>query len=110
MEPLQIFELMIAMLLAIIALHYAADKLCLPPSVALLSGGALLAFLPGLPTISLDPELVLVIFLPPLLMDGAWFIALGHLRRHMFGIASLAFGAVIFTTVVVAVVTHALIP
>jgi monovalent cation/hydrogen antiporter len=110
MEPTHLFELVMAMLLAIIALHYVARRLGLPPSVALLTGGAALAFLPGLPAISLDPGLVLVIFLPPLLMDGAWFIALGHLRRHVIGIASLAVGAVFFTTAVVAVVTHLLIP
>ncbi|WP_157218020.1 Na+/H+ antiporter [Flavisphingomonas formosensis] len=110
MNPLTLFELVIAMLLAIIALHYVAHRLALPPAAALLGGGALLAFLPGLPVISLDPELVLVIFLPPLLMDGAWFIALRHLRRHMIGIASLAVGAVIFTTIVVALVAHALLP
>lgn len=110
MDPLQLFELIIAMLLAIIALHYVAHRLGLPPAAALLTGGVLLAFLPGLPSISLDPELVLVIFLPPLLMDGAWFIALRHLKRHMIGILSLALGAVLFTTVVVAVVAHALVP
>ncbi len=110
MDPMQLFELMIAMLLAIIALHYVAHRFGLPPTVALLTGGALLAFLPGLPVVSLDPGLVLVIFLPPLLMDGAWSIALAHLRRHMIGIASLAVGAVLFTTIVVAVVTHALFP
>lgn len=110
MHPMQLFELLVAMLLAIIALHYIARRLGLPPAVALLTGGTLLAFLPGLPIISLDPELVLVIFLPPLLMDGAWFIALRHLHRHMIGILSLAVGAVIFTTVVVAVVVHALMP
>ena len=110
MHPLQLFELVIVMLLAIIVLHYAANKLGLPPTVALLAGGAIFAFLPGLPVISLDPELVLVVFLPPLLMDGAWFIALRHLFRHMFGIVALAVGAVIFTTIVVAVVTHWLIP
>lgn len=70
MEPTQLFELVIAMFLAIIALHYAAHRLRLPPSVALLAGGALLAFVPGLPAISVDPGLVLVIFLPPLLMDA----------------------------------------
>jgi len=108
--PTHLFELMIAMLLAIIALHYVAHKLGLPPSVALLTGGAALAFLPGLPVISLDSGLVLVIFLPPLLMDGTWSISLGHLKRHSFGIASLAIGAVLFTTIVVAVVTHKLLP
>ncbi len=107
---MQLFELAIAMLLAIIALHYAAARLSLPPSLALLAGGVLFAFLPGLPAISLDPGLVLVIFLPPLLMDGAWFIALGHLRRHLIGIISLAVGAVFFTTLVVALVAHALFP
>lgn len=110
MHPMQYFELLIAMLLAVIALHYVAHRLNLPPAVALLAGGGLLAFLPGLPAIELNPELVLVIFLPPLLMDGAWFIALRHLKRHMIGILSLAVGAVVFTTVVVAVVAHWLVP
>ena len=110
MDAVHLFELMIAMLFAVIALHYVAHRLRLPPAVALIAGGAALAFIPGLPNISLDPALVLVIFLPPLLMDGAWFIPLRHLRRHLIGILSLAIGAVVFTTVVVAVVTHALLP
>ncbi|MEP7246153.1 MAG: Na+/H+ antiporter [Gammaproteobacteria bacterium] len=110
MDGVHLFEMVIAMLFAIIALHYLAHRLGLPPAVALLGGGALLAFLPGLPAISLDPDLVLVIFLPPLLLDGAWVIPLRHLKRHLIGILSLAIGAVVFTTVVVAVVTHALIP
>ncbi|WP_443750111.1 Na+/H+ antiporter [Asticcacaulis solisilvae] len=110
MPPMQLFELMIATLLAVIALHFAARKLGLPPAVALIAGGALLAFLPGLPVISLDPELVLVIFLPPLLMDGAWFISFAQLLRHKVGVVSLAVGAVLFTTVVIAVAAHALVP
>ena len=110
MHPMQLFELVVFMLLAIVLLHYAAHRVGLPPAVALLVGGALFAFLPGLPVITLDPELVLVIFLPPLLMDGAWFIALGHLHRHMIGILSLAVGAVVFTTAVVALVAHWMVP
>ena len=110
MEATHLFELVIAMFLAIIALHYAAHKLGLPPSAGLLAGGAALAFVPGLPAITIDPELVLVIFLPPLLADGAWSIALGRLRRHLFGIASLAVGAVLFTSVVVALLTHLMFP
>jgi monovalent cation/hydrogen antiporter len=109
-DPTHLFELVIAMLLAIIALHWIARRLALPPSVALLAGGAVLAFLPGVPVIKLDPGLVLVLFLPPLLMDGAWFISIRHLRRHAIGVASLAIGAVVFTTIVVAVVTHRLLP
>jgi CPA1 family monovalent cation:H+ antiporter len=110
MHATELFELVIAMFVAIIALHWVGRKLHLPPSVALLTGGALLAFVPGIPTIEVDPELVLVIFLPPLLFDGAWSIALGPLRRHKVGIASLAIGAVFFTCAVVAVVTKLLFP
>jgi Na+/H+ antiporter len=110
MAPTHLFELVIVMFLAIIALHYLARRLGLPPSVGLLAGGAALAFLPGLPTIAVDPELVLVIFLPPLLMDGAWSIAIGRLHRHLIGIGSLAVGAVLFTCAVVAVTTHLLFP
>jgi monovalent cation/hydrogen antiporter len=110
MEPSHLFEAVIAMLFAAIALHYLAHRLHLPPAVALIAGGAALAFLPGLPVVSLDPTLVLVLFLPPLLIDGAWFIPIHHLRRHIIGIVSLAVGAVAFTTAVVAVVAHALLP
>lgn len=110
MEGTHLFELVIVMFLAIIALHYMAHRLRLPPSVALLAGGASLAFIPGLPAITVDPELVLVIFLPPLLFDGAWSIAVDRLKRHMIGIALLAVGTVLFTTIVVAVVTHLLMP
>jgi len=78
--------------------------------VALLAGGGMLAFAPGLPVLTVDPELVLVIFLPPLLLDGAWLIALAPLRRHILGVASLAVGAVFFTCAAVAVVTHFLFP
>lgn len=110
MHSVEIFELVIAMLLAIIILHFVAHRLSLPPAVALLAGGTALAFLPGVPVVALDPELVLVIFLPPLLMDGAWFTAISPFRRHIVGILSLAVGAVIFTTVAVAVVAHWLMP
>lgn len=110
MDGTHLFELVIAMFLAIIVLHYIAHRMGLPPSVALLVGGGTLAFVPGLPTISVNPELVLVIFLPPLLLDGAWSIAVDRLKRHVFGIASLAIGAVLFTTIVVAVVVHFLMP
>jgi monovalent cation/hydrogen antiporter len=110
MDALHVFELVIAMLFTVIALQYLAHRLNLPPAVALIIGGAGLAFIPGLPTVALDPELVLAIFLPPLLMDGAWTIPLRHLRHHLIGILSMAIGAVVFTTVVVAVVTHALLP
>ena len=102
MHPVETFELVLALLAATVALHWAASRLNFPPSAALLLGGGALAFLPGIPEISLDPELALVLFLPPLLMDGAYYTAFGRFRRHLPGILSLAVGAVLFTTLVVA--------
>lgn len=110
MHPVELFELVVGMFVAVLALHYLARRLALPPAVALLVGGGALAFMPGLPVVALDPELVLVLFLPPLLMDGAWFTAFAPFRRHMAGILSLAVGAVFFTAVVVAVVAKLLLP
>jgi Na+/H+ antiporter len=109
-HPAETFELVIGMLLAIVALHWLAERLHWPPAIALLLGGGALAFLPGIPSVHIDPDLVLVLFLPPLLMDGAWVTEIARFRRHFAGILSLAVGAVIFTTFIVAAVTHWLIP
>ena len=110
MDGVQTFETVLLLLAAVVALHAAALKLKLPPSAALLVGGGLLAFIPGLPPVTLDPELALVLFLPPLLFEGAYYTAFGRFRAHLPGIISLAVGAVLFTTVVVAVVTRMLLP
>lgn len=110
MHPVEVFELIVGMFLAVLVLYYLALRLSLPPSVTLLAGGGALAFIPGLPVIELDPGLMLVIFLPPLLADSAWFTAFASFRRHLAGILSLAIGAVLFTTMVAAVVTKLLVP
>jgi CPA1 family monovalent cation:H+ antiporter len=109
-HPAANFELIIGMLLVVLGLHYLARRLSLPPAAALIVGGCAVAFVPGVQGIAIDPDLVLVLFLPPLLMDGAWFTAVAPFRRHMAGILSLAVGAVFFTTAVVAIVTKLLMP
>ncbi len=110
MHLAHMFELVVATFLVIIVLHHVAHRVGLPAPVALIAGGASLAFLPNLPAVDVDPDLVIVMFLPPLLFDSAWGVATGHMKAHKIGIASLAVGAVIFTTVVIAMVTHALFP
>ena len=110
MHAVQAFELILVLLAVIVGLHWLALKLRWPPATALLVGGGALAFVPGLPIVSLDPELALVLFLPPLLMDGAYYTALGRFRRHLPGILSLAVGAVVFTTLAVGVVAHWIMP
>ena len=110
MHPVETLEMILALLGAAIVLHLIAARLKLPPSAALLVGGGAIAFAPGLPAIALDPELILVLFLPPLLFDGAYYTAFGRFRRHLPGILSLAVGAVLFTAAVVAIVAHWLVP
>lgn len=110
MSPTSLFELIIAMLSAVSALYWVAERFGWPPSATLLVGGAAIAFVPGVPTVRLDPGLVLVLFLPPLLSDGAWFTEVARFRRHMAGILSLAIGAVLFSTLIIAHVAHAVVP
>ena len=110
MHGVVIFELALVLLATVIVLHWAADRAGLPPSATLLVAGGGLAIIPGMPTVRFDPELALVLFLPPLLMNGAYFTAFGRFRRHLPGILSLAIGAVLFTTLVVGVVAHWLVP
>src|ERR1700742_624467 len=85
-----------------------ARAINVPYPIVMVIGGALLGFT-GLPEIRLDPELVLVIFLPPLLYSGAFFANLRDLRTNLRPIALLSIGLVLVTMVVVAVVAHELI-
>src|SRR5437763_11435868 len=66
--------------------------------------------MPGIPTISLPPDVVLVAILPPLLYSAAFYTSLRDLRENVIQISALAIGLVAATTVGVAVVAHALIP
>lgn len=110
MNAVSSFELVLTLLALVVLLRWLALRLRLPTATALLVGGGLLAFVPGLPAVKLDPDLALVLFLPPLLMDGAYFTAFGRFRRHLPAILSLAVGAVVFTTLAVGVTVHWLVP
>ncbi len=81
----------------------------IPYPILFVLGGLALGFAPGLPDIELDPELVFVAFLPPLLYAAAYFTSLRELRTNIKPISSLAIGLVLATMVVVAVVAHELI-
>src|ERR671914_289611 len=75
----------------------------------LAAAGLLIGFLPGVPDAELDPDLVLLIFLPPLLYSAAFFSNLRDLRTNLRPISLLAIGLVLVTMCSVAVVSHALI-
>ncbi len=99
----------VCLLVAVAALAGVARKLDVPYPIVLVVGGLGMGFLPFLPDVELDPDLVLVIFLPPLLYSAAFFASLRDLKYDLRTISLLAIGLVIATACAVAVVAHALI-
>jgi monovalent cation/hydrogen antiporter len=100
---------LVLLLVAVAGLGAAARAVNIPYPIVLVVGGLLLGFVPGLPDVELEPELVLVIFLPPLLYSAAFFADLHELKRNIRPISLLAVGLVITTMCTVAVVAHELI-
>jgi Na+/H+ antiporter len=101
--------LVVGLFSASIPLVALAKRVDIPYPVVLVLGGLGLGFIPGLPQIKLDPNLVLVLFLPPLLYWEAITAPTDVMRANAGQIWTLAIGLVIATTVVVAVVAHAAI-
>ncbi|AXY23592.1 Sodium, potassium, lithium and rubidium/H(+) antiporter [Komagataeibacter saccharivorans] len=110
MSNVERFEFILLLIVLIVGLDLAARKLRLPPATALVLGGIAIALMPGLPVIGIDPDLVLIVFLPPLLLGGAYFSVWHAFRANLAGILQLAIGGVAFTTFVVGVTTRWLIP
>jgi Na+/H+ antiporter len=110
MSSVSAFKLILLSLIVMIGLQLLAKRLKLPPAAALLIGGIAMAFVPSLPPVHLDPDLMIVVFLPPLLMDGAYFSVWEQLKRNLGAILLLAIGAVAFTTLAVGVVAHLIVP
>src|SRR3954449_13534582 len=103
-------ELLIAgLLVAVAGLSALARRLSIPYPIVLVIGGAVFGFVPGLPEVRLDPEVVLVVFLPPLLYSAAFFANLGHIRASLRGLTLNSVVLVLFTMTAVAVVAHELI-
>ena len=98
---------LLALLASAAALLILAGPLRIPYPILLVVGGLLLGFGPGVPTVTMPPEVVLVGILPPLLYVSAYFTGLRELRQNLRPISLLALGLVTVTTVGVAVVAHA---
>lgn len=104
------YEFFLFLVSVILALELLARRLKLPPAAAFILGGTGLALTPGIPDITLDPDLVMLVFLPPLLMSSAWFTAWREFRRNLSGILLLAVGTTLFTTAAVGIAAHFMIP
>jgi Na+/H+ antiporter len=102
--------LIVGLLVAVAVLSALARRLSIPYPIVLVIGGALFGFVPGLPEVNLDPDVVLVVFLPPLLYGAAFFANLGDLRRDLRAISITSIGLVLATMCAVALVAHELIP
>jgi Na+/H+ antiporter len=103
-------ELVLALLIAVAALVTIARRLGIAYPIFLVIGGLVLGLVPGLPRIHVEPDVIYLIALPPLLYIAAFFTPIRNLRANVGTISSLAVGLVIATAFAVAAVAHALIP
>ncbi|MGC3975928.1 MAG: Na+/H+ antiporter [Nitrospira sp.] len=110
MDSLHLLEVIILLLAVVLALTTIAQKISIPYPIFLVLGGLVLGLVPGLPTVTLHPDLVFLVFLPPILWAAAYFTSLREFRQNIRPISLLAIGLVLATTAGVAVVAHAWLP
>ncbi|HEX2616274.1 MAG TPA: Na+/H+ antiporter [Flavobacteriales bacterium] len=101
---------LLALVAAVVLLEMLATKLRIAYPIVLVLAGLALGFVPGLPRVRVDPELIFFLFLPPLLFEAAWNISFKEMRRWWRIIGSFALLVVFFTALSVAVVTSYAIP
>jgi len=99
-------EIFVGILLAVAMLALVARRLHIPYPILFVIGGLLLGVIPGVPRVQLNPELVFVFFLPPLLYPAAVFTSWRDFRNDLRTISLLAVGLVLLTTVVIAWIAH----
>src|SRR6188768_3624516 len=102
--------LIIVLLMAVSLLTIVSEKLKMPYPIFLVLCGLIIGFIPNILDITLEPDLVFLIFLPPLLFSAAWNMSWKDFWNFRRPISLLAIGLVIFTSCAVAFVSYALIP
>jgi Na+/H+ antiporter len=105
-----VIEIILIALVADIALATLARRLGIPYPILLVLGGVALGFVPGLPPVNFDPNVIFLIFVPPLVFSAAWRTSWRDFRANLNPIVRLAIGLVAATIVVVAAVAHAVVP
>jgi len=94
------------LLLFVVAFGALARKLQVPYPIVLVIAGGLLGFVPGIPKIALNPDVIFFVILPPLLYSAAWVTSWREFSFNLFSILLLAFGLVTFTVIGVAESAH----
>src|SRR4051812_37848436 len=100
------FEAVLVSLLAVAIIQLLSRKIEIPYPILLVIGGLILAFIPGLPRIRLQPDVVFLLFLPPLLYPAALFTSWRDFRASLRVILLLAIGLVLCSTLVAAWLAH----
>ena len=103
-------ELILALLIAVAALVTIARGIGIAYPIFLVIGGLLLGLMPGIPRIEIEPNVIFLIVLPPLLYIAGYFTPVRSLRANLGTISSLAVALVFASAVAVAVVARALMP
>lgn len=101
---------LLALVAAIVMIEMLATKLRIAYPVLLVVAGLLISFIPGLPKVQVDPNMIFFIFLPPLLFEAAWSISFKEMKKWWRIIGSFAFLVVLFSALAVAVLTNYFIP
>ena len=104
------FEIIIFIMVILIGLSAVADKIKLPYPILLVGVGLLIGITPKLPILEINPEIIFLIFLPPLLYDAAFKTSWHDFKTAIRPISTLAISLVFFTTFSVAAAAHFLVP
>src|SRR5207249_2882854 len=96
------FETVLALLVGVAFLALLARRLAVPTPALFVAGGLLVALLPGLPAVQFDPQLVFLVFIPPLLYRASLLASYRDVRANLRPILLLGVGHVLFVTIVVA--------
>jgi monovalent cation/hydrogen antiporter len=99
-------QILVLLLIVITGVAVVAVRLHIPPAILLVITGVILALIPGLPTVKLAPEFVLLIVLPPIIYSSAVAMSWREFKFNLRPISLLAVGCVLFTTFCAAAVTH----
>src|ERR1700674_3021885 len=99
-------QILVLLLAVVAAVAVVAARVELPRAILLVLTGVILALIPGLPTVELAPELVLLLVLPPIIYSSAVAMSWREFRFNLRPISLLAVGCVVFTTVAAATATH----
>lgn len=103
-------DTILVLMAALAVLYSIAEKIRISYPILLVLAGLGIGFIPGLPRVELSPDVVFLVFLPPLLFDAARHTSWHDFKKSRDAIARLGLGLVIFTAVAIAVTAHYMIP